>query len=256
MDLLVSDVIELFYTGIWPMIRITAFLLAAPFFSLQAVTVRLRVLIAVALTILVYPLLDLEPIDPLSSQGFLALLGEIFICVLLGVTLQMVSSALAIAGQSISATMGLGMANMIDPSFGNVPVLSQFLIICSTLIFMGLGGHIIILSLLTQTFYSLPIGTYGDIGALAAGFIEWSSLLFAGSLIIALPILLTLLFVNLGIGVITRAAPALNIFAVGFPAMIVAGLLLIIVSFSNIGYRIQWLWFEALAQVRLLGVLS
>lgn len=256
MDLLVSDVIELFYTGIWPMIRITAFLLAAPFFSLQAVTVRLRVLIAVALTILVYPLLDLEPIDPLSSQGFLALLGEIFIGVLLGVTLQMVSSALAIAGQSISATMGLGMANMIDPSFGNVPVLSQFLIICSTLIFMGLGGHIIILSLLTQTFYSLPIGTYGDIGALAAGFIEWSSLLFAGSLIIALPILLTLLFVNLGIGVITRAAPALNIFAVGFPAMIVAGLLLMIVSFSNIGYRIQWLWFEALAQVRLLGGLS
>lgn len=256
MDLLVSDVIELFYTGIWPMIRITAFLLAAPFFSLQAVTIRLRVLIAVALTILVYPLLDLEPIDPLSSQGFLALLGEIFIGVLLGVTLQMVSSALAIAGQSISATMGLGMANMIDPSFGNVPVLSQFLIICSTLIFMGLGGHIIILSLLTQTFYSLPIGTYGDIGALAAGFIEWSSLLFAGSLIIALPILLTLLFVNLGIGVITRAAPALNIFAVGFPAMIVAGLLLMIVSFSNIGYRIQWLWFEALAQVRLLGGLS
>lgn len=256
MDLLVSDVIELFYTGIWPMIRITAFLLAAPFFSLQAVTVRLRVLIAVALTILVYPILDLEPIDPLSSQGFLALLGEIFIGVLLGVTLQMVSSALAIAGQSISATMGLGMANMIDPSFGNVPVLSQFLIICSTLIFMGLGGHIIILSLLTQTFYSLPIGTYGDIGALAAGFIEWSSLLFAGSLIIALPILLTLLFVNLGIGVITRAAPALNIFAVGFPAMIVAGLLLMIVSFSNIGYRIQWLWFEALAQVRLLGGLS
>jgi flagellar biosynthetic protein FliR len=121
---------------------------------------------------------------------------------------------------------------------------------------MGLGGHIIILSLLTQTFYSLPIGIYGDIGALAAGFIEWSSLLYAGSLIIALPILLTLLFVNLCIGVITRAAPALNIVAVGFPAMIVAGLLLIIVSFSNIGYRIQWLWFEALAQVRLLGGLS
>ena len=68
--------------------------------------------------------------------------------------------------------------------------------------------------------------------------------------------ILTLLFVNVSIGVITRAAPALNIFAVGFPAMILTGLVLLIISMSNIGYRIQWLWLEALNQVRALGGLS
>ena len=256
MDLLVKDIVTLFYTGLWPFIRLSAFLLAAPFFSLQAVSVRLRILVACALTAVIYPLLKLEPIDPLSAVGFLTLIREIFLGVLLGLVLQVVNSSLAIAGQSISATMGLGMANMVDPTLGNVPLLAQFLIVCSTLIFLGLGGHIIILSLITETFHALPIGAPLDARNLAAGLIEWSALLFSGALLIAMPVLLTLLFVNVSIGVITRVAPALNIFAVGFPAMILTGLVLLIISMSNIGYRIQWLWLEALNQVRALGGLS
>jgi len=256
MNFLVGDIVTLFYTALWPVIRLSAFLLAAPFFSLRAVSVRLRILIASSLTVLVYPLLDLEPIDPLSALGFTTLLREIFIGVLLGLILQVINSALSVAGQSISATMGLGMANMVDPTLGNVPLLAQFFIICSTLIFIGLGGHVIMLSIITETFHTLPIGSTIDVSNLTAAVIEWSALLFSGALLIALPILLTLLFINIGIGVITRAAPALNIFAVGFPAMIIAGLVLLVVSMPNIGYRIQWLWFEALERVRELGGIS
>jgi flagellar biosynthetic protein FliR len=138
--------------------------------------------------------------------------------------------------------MGLGMANMIDPNMGNVPVISQFFIICSTLIFMGMGGHVLVISLILESFKSLPIGQMIAPDMLMAVLLQWSSMLFLGALLLALPIMVSLLFINIGVGVITRAAPALNIFAVGFPAMIMAGLVLLAASMSTIGYRIQWLW--------------
>jgi len=85
--------------------------------------------------------------------------------------------------------------------------------------------------------------------------LQWSSMIFLGALLLALPIMVCLLFVNIGVGVITRAAPALNIFAVGFPAMILAGMLLLSLSMSSIGYRIQWLWRESFEVVgQALGV--
>lgn len=70
-------------------------------------------------------------------------------------------------------------------------------------------------------------------------------MIFLGAVLMALPIMVSLLFINIGLGVITRAAPALNIFAVGFPAMILAGIILLSMSMTSIGFRIQWLWRQA-----------
>jgi len=138
---------------------------------------------------------------------------------------------------------------------GNVPVISQFFIICSTLIFMGIGGHVLVISLILESFRSLPIGQMLAPDMLMAVLLQWSSMIFLGALLLALPIMVCLLFVNIGVGVITRAAPALNIFAVGFPAMILAGMLLLSLSMSSIGYRIQWLWRESFEVVgQALGV--
>ena len=81
--------------------------------------------------------------------------------------------------------------------------------------------------------------------------IEWSAMMFLGAILIGLPLMSSLLFINIGLGVITRAAPALNIFAVGFPAMILAGIILLSLSMTSIGFRIQWLWqqsFEVMGQ--------
>jgi len=128
---------------------------------------------------------------------------------------------------------------------GNVPVISQFLIICSTLIFLALGGHVLVLSLVMESFRLLPIGELINIEPLIGLFIEWSAMIFLGAVLLGLPIMVALLFINIGLGVITRAAPALNIFAVGFPAMILAGLVLLSMSMTSIGYRIQWLWQQA-----------
>ena len=241
MNLLASEIIEHFYMFMWPMIRISAFLLAAPFFSIRAVSVRIRILLAFLLTWMVYPLTDWPLIDPTSAEGLKAVFYQVFVGVLMGILLQIVNAALIIGGQAVSASMGLSMANMVDPSMGNVPVIAQIFVICSTLIFLGLGGHVLVISLLEL----LPINSALDLQGLLKLTIEWSAMMFLGAILIGLPLMASLLFINIGLGVITRTAPALNIFAVGFPAMILAGIVLLSLSMTSIGYRIQWLWQES-----------
>lgn len=250
LSLLAADVVERFLTMLWPMARISALLLVAPVLSLDAVTIRIRIALALVLTVFVYPLFDWPMIDPTTAPGLLELVNQITIGILMGLILQVVLAAVATAGQAIAGSMGLSMAQMIDPNLGNVPVVASFLVILASLIFLGLGGHVLLLELLIQSFEMLPIGqgllSLNAVGAL----LGWSSMIFVGAVLLALPMLVILLAVNLGLGVVVRAAPTLNIFAVGFPAMILVGILMLYVLMGAIGGRMQWLWTAAFAQVR------
>ena len=250
LSLLAADVVERFLTMLWPMARISALLLVAPVLSLDAVTLRIRIALALVLTVFVYPLFDWPVIDPTTAPGLLELVNQITIGILMGLILQVVLAAVATGGQAIAGSMGLSMAQMIDPNLGNVPVVASFLVILASLIFLGLGGHVLLLELLIQSFEMLPIGqgllSLNAVGAL----LGWASMIFLGAVLLALPMLVILLAVNLGLGVVVRAAPTLNIFAVGFPAMILVGMLMLYVLMGAIGGRMQWLWSAAFAQVR------
>jgi flagellar biosynthetic protein FliR len=246
------DIVERFYAFLWPMLRISALLLAAPLFSLQAVTVRIRILLALALSVMIYPMFDWPVIDPLSAPGLLEILNQLVIGVFMGLMLQIVTAAVVVAGMAVSNAMGLSMASLIDPNLGNVPVIAQFLLILSTLIFVSLGGHAMLLALVIESFASLPVGR-SLIDQIAYGqLVSWSSMMFLGAVLTALPVMVTLLFISVGLGVVTRAAPSLNIFSVGLPATIVAGFFVLIVSLGSIGSRIQWLWLQGLSQIRVL----
>jgi len=102
----------------------------------------------------------------------------------------------------------------------------------------------------------MPIGGEINLVETTANLIEWTAMVFLGGILIALPIMLTMMLVNLCIGIVTRAAPALNIFAVGFPAMVIAGLVLLLVYLVNIGHRIEWLWLEAFSMAQNMWVVS
>jgi flagellar biosynthetic protein FliR len=250
MNFLAADVIERFYTFLWPMLRISALMITAPIFSLSAFNTRMRILVALVLAWLVYPLYTWPVIDPTSAQGLLEVFNQIMIGATMGLILQIVVAAVVVAGQSIAAAMGLSMANMIDPNMGNVPVISQLLIVMSTLIFVGFGGHAILLGLILESFNTLPIGTDILNQAVYGRVLQWSSMMFLGAVLMALPVMVSLLFINVGLGIVTRAAPSLNIFAVGFPAMIMAGLVILIISLDSIGGRIEWLWVQGFSLVR------
>jgi len=252
MNVAAVDIVERFYAFLWPMLRISALLLAAPVFSLTAVTVRIRVLLALALSVMVYPMFDWPVIDPLSAPGLLEILNQLVIGVFMGLMLQIVTASVVVAGQAVSNAMGLSMASLIDPNLGNVPVIAQFLLILSTLIFVSLGGHAMLLALVIESFSSFPVGR-SLIDQVAYGqLVSWSSMMFLGAVLTALPVMVTLLFMSVGLGVVTRAAPSLNIFSVGLPATIVAGFFVLIVSLGSIGARIQWLWLQGLTQIRVL----
>jgi flagellar biosynthesis protein FliR len=255
LSLLAADVVERFLTMLWPMARISALLLVAPVLSLDAVTVRIRIVLALVLTFFIYPLFDWPVIDPTSAAGLLELANQITIGILMGLILQVVLAAVATGGQAIAGSMGLSMANMMDPNLGNVPVVASFLVILASLIFLGLGGHVLLMELLIQSFELLPIGQ-GLLSLNAIGqLLGWSSMMFLGAVLLALPLLVILLAVNLGLGVVVRAAPTLNIFAVGFPAMILAGMAMLYILMGAMAGRMQWLWNAAFGQIRtILGV--
>ncbi len=255
MELLVADIVGRFYTFLWPMLRIGALLVTAPVFALSAFNLRLRVLLALALTAMVYPLHVWPAIDPVSAAGLREIFNQIAIGALAGLTLQVVVAAMVVAGQAIASSMGLTMATMLDPNLGNVPVLSQFMIVLGSLVFVGSGGHAVLLGLILESFNFLPIGTsiltQDNLGLL----VRWSSMMFLGSVLIALPVMVALLFINVGVGVMTRAAPSLNIFSVGLPASIAAGFVILIMFLGSMVGRIDWLWLQAFGTVRnLLGM--
>ena len=250
MELFVADLVERFYTALWPFLRIGAMLLAVPILSIDAVSVRIRIFLTLLLTLLIYPLVEWPFIDPISAEGLREIFNQLLIGIAMGFFLQIVAAAVIVGGQAISNSMGLAMATMVDPGMGNVPLISQFLNILATLIFLGVGGHMLVVGILLKSFETYPVGiaficqrAFGDL-------IEWSAMIFIGGVLIALPIMVALLLVNIGVGVITRAAPSLNIFAVGFPVFFLTGYAVLILSLAGIGSRMQWLWMEGVEQVK------
>lgn len=255
MELLAADIVARFYTFLWPMLRISALMVTAPVFALRAFNVRLRVLLAIVLAWLVYPMHPWPVIDPVSAAGLKEIINQVAIGAISGLILQMVVAAMVVGGQAIATSMGLSMANLMDPNMGNVPVISQFLIVLGSLIFVGMGGHVILLGMILESFHTLPIGTSIFSPESMGLFLRWSSMMFLGAVLMSLPVMVALLFVNIGVGVITRAAPSLNVFAVGFPASVAVGFIVLLAFMGSIIGRIDWMWLQGFSTVReLLGV--
>jgi flagellar biosynthetic protein FliR len=219
-----------------PMIRIGAMFTAVPLFSFQAVPARARLILTAAMTFVVMPLLPRAPaVDMLSYEGMLIIAQQIAIGLVIGFIVQMVFSALSFAGQSVALSMGLGFASLVDPQNGQpAPLISQLYTMTGTLVFLSLDGHLLLIKMLLDSFTSLPIGPDGLAKADLWAIIAWSSRMFAGGVLLAMPLIVSLLLVNIGFGVATRAAPQLNIFSVGFPVTLMLGLALIWLTFPNV----------------------
>jgi flagellar biosynthetic protein FliR len=244
------EILDKFLVVIWPMLRLSAFLAFTSIFSIRAVNMRIRVLLGFAMAFLVSQQLDIPRIDPLTAEGLMEIFRQILIGLTMGLVSQVASAAMVVAGQAISGSMGLSIANMMDPNMGNVPVISQFFNILGTLVFLGMGGHLIVFGLVLESFQLIPIGQPFFSQDMLGKMLNWSAMMFLGALLIALPVMMTLLFINVGLGFVARAAPSLNIFTVGFPALILTGFVILIFSMGNNVMRIQWVWTQAFMVLR------
>jgi flagellar biosynthetic protein FliR len=214
---------------IWPLLRISAMFVTVPVFSIQAVPARVRLILSVALTLVVIPLLPpLPAIEMFSYEGLIVAVQQLAIGLLSGFIVQLVFASVVFAGQGIALSMGLGFASMVDPENGQqVPVVAQFYVICTMLIFLSLDGHLLLIKMLLDSFRSMPIGLDGINKTDIWTIMTWSTRLFAGGLLLSMPVIISLLLINVSFGVATRAAPQLNIFSVGFPVTLMLGILLI-----------------------------
>lgn len=232
----------------WPFVRIGAALMAAPIFSVRQVPARYRVLLAVMITLLVQPLIPASPVvDMFGAEGVLIALSQVGIGAMMGFVVQLAFNALVFGGQVMAYSMGLGFANMMDPTNGvQVPVVSQYWLILAMLAFLLGNGHLLLLGSVAQSFHILPVAVDGLTRAGLWGLVEWSSRLFAAGLLMSLPVVMALLLINIGLGVVSRAAPQLNIFAIGFPITLLMGFVVIWITLPQVMAGFDGLVNEAL----------
>ena len=222
-----DELVQLVQIYLWPFLRISAMMLAAPIFSASYFNVRVRVILGLTIAVLIVPLLPATTaVDPLTPIGLVLALREIAIGLVMGFVMQLVFGAVVVAGHSVAMSMGLGFAMSIDPQNGvQVPVVSQLNVVFSTLLFLAIDGHLMLLAAVVESFSVMPIGAASATDSIFASVVALGSQLFASALLLGLPTLTAILMINVAFGVITRAAPQLNIFAVGFPVTIIAGFL-------------------------------
>ena len=232
----------------WPALRVGGFVLAAPTMSEASIPQMVKIVLTLALTFVLAPVVSVPPeLSIFTAEGLLVAVLELLIGVSIGMVVQVAFEALVFAGQSISLTMGIGFATLVDPQRGaQTPVLSQMFMIFGTLTYLAVNGHLILVGALADSYRTLPIGTHIDRDFLLT-VVAWGARVFDTGLLIALPAVIALVIVNLALGVVTRAAPSLNLFGIGFTITLMAGFFVLIVGLDGLMASISSLINNALS---------
>jgi len=240
----------------WPFMRVGACLMIAPAFGADMVPARVRIVLAGTITVLLAPLLPPPPaVSAFSGAGALLTAQQLLIGAALGFCVKIVFDAVTLGGQVLSNGMGLSLAYNIDPLHGgeaSSAALGQLYTLLVMLTFLSLNGHLVLLETLVRSFQLMPVG--GD-GLGVAGLntvVQWGSQLFSGALAIALPGVTALLIVHVAFGVMSRAAPAFNLFAIGLPVSLVFGLAIAVLGLAGVQATFEQLLGRSFAELRLL----
>jgi flagellar biosynthesis protein FliR len=218
---------------LWPLTRILAMIAIAPILSHTAIPNRVRLGLGIVITLMLIPTLPPFPaFDVFSFKGLMILVQQILIGLSIGFSMRLVFAAVELAGHLIGMTMGLGFATFFDPqSKGQTTAISQFLVILALLVFLSIDGHLIFITVVVQSFTTMPIGMEVNIDPMKVAM--WGEMVFSSGLLLALPALTTLLITNMALGILTKTAPQLNLFGIGFPITICIGLLILTISLTT-----------------------
>ena len=243
-------------TLMFPLARVLGLFAIAPIFGGLGVPRRIRLMIGLAVAFALIPGLPAMPsVSPGSWTGIMIIAQQMIIGVLMGLTLRIVFAAVDVAGEMIGMQMGLSFAVFYDPqNAGQSAVLSEFLGLLATLIFLAMNGHLLTLAVLSESFQLLPVGTTPLSGQAFATAVTWAAVLFSAGVLLALPIVAALLIANIAMGVLSRVAPQLNLFAVGFPVTIVSGFAVLTISLPYFGSAMERLIDQSFTALR--GVLQ
>ena len=214
---------------LWPFARILALLATAPPIGNAQVPASVKIGLAILITAVIAPTLPAPSIDPGSAAGLLLLARETALGIAMGLAMRIVFAGIASAGDIIGLQMGIGFAQFYDPqSSGQTPVIGQYLGVFTTLTFLSLNGHLLMISTLVESFFAMPVDGSGAGNWLLLA--QSGEMVLRAAVLLSLPLIATLLVVNTALGVLTRAAPQLNIFAIGFPITMMVGIFALMLS--------------------------
>lgn len=234
---------------IFPLARILAFIATAPLWSSAGIPRRTRLILAIAIATAIAPGLPSMPtVQPASLAGLWILLQQMLIGIGMGFAAKIVFTAFDLAGEFIGSQMGLGFATFYDPlNSAQTPVIAEFIGLLALLLFLSLNGHLIYIATLAQSFSAIPVGE-NPLGAASwLNLVELGGKIFSAGLLIALPIIVALTITNVALAVLTRAAPQLNLFALGFPITLIGGFLMLAVSLDYLASPMQSIFEFALS---------
>lgn len=212
---------------IWPFTRILGLIMVAPVFGHSSVPRRVKIGLGVFIALIIAPTLPPMPDVGLGSwHGLFILIQQLLIGMAIGFIMRVVFAAVEAAGEIVGLQMGLGFASFFDPqSAGQTIVISQFFNLLASLLFLAVNAHLLLLGILVESFKSLPISPQPLSTAGFYSVANYGSVVFSVGLQLALPLIAILLMTNLALGILTRSAPQLNIFAIGFPITLGVGLI-------------------------------
>jgi flagellar biosynthetic protein FliR len=223
----------------WPFLRVLALVAAAPVLGHRAVPRRVKVGLALFITALLIPILPPSP--PLDAPGaFVLLVQQLLVGIALGLAMHVAFAAVALAGDMIGLQMGLSFATFVDPQHsGQTPMLGTYFVLLATLLFFAIDGHLMLIATLAESFAHAPVSAEPVAGGHWMALIAWGGELFGIGLHLALPVLVAMLACNIALGVLMRAAPQLNLFAVGFPIALVVGMVMLALLIPYLGGPLQ-----------------
>ena len=209
----------------FPLARVLGLIATAPVFNNASLSMRVKLIAGLGVTIAVMPTLPpLPAAAPASCAGLAILLQQGLIGIALGFAMRVVFAGIDLAGELIGLQMGLGFAVFYDPqNAAQAPIVAELAGLLALLLFLALNGHLMTLALLAESFDALPIGLEPFAAAGWEALLRWTAAIFSIGILLALPLIAALLVANIALGVLTKVAPTLNLFAVGFPVTLMAG---------------------------------
>ncbi|CAN5403029.1 flagellar biosynthetic protein FliR [soil metagenome] len=234
---------------VFVMVRIGAAFVAAPVFGHVSIPLPVRVSLAGAIGVLV---LSVHPITPPAQifgvATFLSVASEALIGLALGFVLQIAFSAPLIASELIGGSMGIGFAQTIDPLNGtSSQALGSFMSIMLTLLFLSVDGHLVLVDMVVKSYDAMPPGAAWLGTKQLKNIAFFGGYAFLAGLLLALPVGFLLLCLNIVVGMLSRSAPALNLFAVGLPASLAVGVIALAAAFPAMGDYMLVIIHEGLA---------
>lgn len=212
----------------WPLARVLALIMTAPLLSEKAISRKVKIGLGLMITYVLLPSLPPTNVTLFSVGGFWLLIQQILIGMAIGFTMQFAFAAVRTAGEVIGLQMGLSFATFFDPASRlNMPVLARFLDMLTMLLFLSFNGHLWLISMVADSFHTLPIGGDPINGNAFLALTKAASLIFLNGLRLALPLITLLLTLNLALGLLNRVSPQLSVYAIGFPITLSIGIVFI-----------------------------